>query len=51
MFCREAKIIRKGDEWFLHITVDKEFEERNPKSILALDLLRHPMDSHNSQPH
>jgi len=38
MVCREAKIIRKGDEWFVYITVEKEVEERNPKSILAIDL-------------
>ena len=38
MVCREAKIIRKGDEWFVHITVEKEVEERNLKSILAIDL-------------
>jgi len=38
MVCREAKIIRKGDEWFAYITVEKEVEERNPKSILAIDL-------------
>lgn len=36
--CREAKIIRKGDEWFVYITVEKEVEERNPKSVLAVDL-------------
>jgi len=38
MVCREAKIIRKGDEWFVYITVEKEVKERNPKSILAVDL-------------
>lgn len=38
MVCREAKIIRKGGEWFVYITVEKEVEERNPKSILAIDL-------------
>jgi len=38
MVCREAKIIRKGDEWFVYITVEKEVEERNPKSVLAIDL-------------
>jgi len=38
MVCREAKIIRKGDEWFIYITVEKEVEERNPKSVLAVDL-------------
>ena len=31
MVCREAKIIRKGDEWFVFITVEKEVEERNLK--------------------
>ena len=38
MVCREAKIIRKGDEWFVYITVEKEVEGRNPKSVLAVDL-------------
>jgi len=38
MVCREAKIIRKGNEWFVYITVEKEVEERNPKSVLAVDL-------------
>lgn len=33
--CREAKIVRRG-EWF--ITVEKGVEERNPKSVLAVDL-------------
>ena len=37
MVCREAKIIKKGDEWFIYITVEKKVEERNPKSILAVD--------------
>jgi len=36
--CREAKIIRKGDGWFVFITVEKEVEERDPKSVLAVDL-------------
>jgi len=38
MVCREAKIIRRGDEWFVYITVEKEVKERNPKSVLAVDL-------------
>jgi len=38
MICREAKIIRKDGKWFVYITVEKEVEERNPKSILAIDL-------------
>ena len=38
MVCREAKVIRKGNEWFVYITVEKEVEERNPKSVLAVDL-------------
>ena len=36
--CREAKIIRRRGEWFVHITVEKEVDERNPKSVLAIDL-------------
>jgi len=38
MVCREAKIIRRWGEWFVYITVEKEVEERNPKSVLAVDL-------------
>ncbi len=38
MVCREAKIIRKDDEWFVYITVEKEVAERDPKSVLAVDL-------------
>ncbi|MBS7627828.1 transposase [Candidatus Bathyarchaeota archaeon] len=38
MICREAKIIRKGGEWFVHITVEKEVQGRNPKSFLAMDM-------------
>ncbi len=38
MVCREAKIIKKDDEWFVYITVEKEVEERNPKSVLAVDI-------------
>ncbi len=26
MVCREARIIRKGDEWYIYITVEKEVE-------------------------
>ncbi|MEM1995392.1 MAG: transposase [Nitrososphaerales archaeon] len=36
--CREAKIIRRKGEWFVYITVEKEVEERNPKSALAIDM-------------
>ena len=38
MVCREDKIIRRGDEWFVYITVEREVEERDPKSVLAVDL-------------
>ena len=38
MVCKEAKIIKKNDEWFVYITVEKEVEERDPKSVLAVDL-------------
>ena len=38
MVCREAKIIRKEGEWFVYITVEKEVEEKTPKSVLAVDL-------------
>ena len=38
MICREAKIIRRDGEWFVYITVEKEVEEKNPRSVLAVDL-------------
>jgi putative transposase len=39
MVCREAKIIRRKDKWFVYITVEREVEERNHnKSVLAVDL-------------
>jgi len=38
MVCREAKIVRRKGEWFVYITVEKEVQERNPKSVLAVDL-------------
>ncbi|MEM3467012.1 MAG: transposase [Thermoproteota archaeon] len=38
MRCREAKLIRKGNEWFIHIYVEKKVEERVPKNILAIDM-------------
>ncbi|MBC7113139.1 MAG: IS200/IS605 family element transposase accessory protein TnpB [Candidatus Methanomethyliales bacterium] len=38
MVCREAKMIRKDNEWFVYITVEREVDERTPKSILAIDL-------------
>jgi putative transposase len=38
MVCREAKIVKRNGEWFVYITVEKEVEERNPKSVLAVDL-------------
>ncbi|MEM4230156.1 MAG: transposase, partial [Thermoproteota archaeon] len=36
--CKEAKVIRKGNEWFVHICVEKKVEERTPKNILAVDM-------------
>lgn len=36
--CKEAKIVRREGEWFVYITVEKEVEERNPKSVLAIDV-------------
>jgi putative transposase len=38
MVCKEAKIIRKDNEWFVYIVVEKEVNEMNPKSILAIDM-------------
>jgi hypothetical protein len=33
MVYREAKIVRRNGVWFVYITVEKEVEERNPKSV------------------
>ncbi|MBO3833030.1 MAG: transposase, partial [Candidatus Brockarchaeota archaeon] len=38
MVFKEAKVIRRGDEWFVHICVEKEVIERIPKNILAIDM-------------
>ncbi|MEM3469460.1 MAG: hypothetical protein QXZ36_01780 [Thermoproteota archaeon] len=38
MRCKEAKVIRNGNEWFVHICVEKKVEERTPKNILAVDM-------------
>ncbi|MBO3753258.1 MAG: transposase [Candidatus Brockarchaeota archaeon] len=38
MRLREAKVIRRGNEWFVHICVEKKVEERIPKNILAIDM-------------
>lgn len=38
MQTREAKIIRRKDEWFVYITVQAEIQEKNPTSVLAIDL-------------
>jgi putative transposase len=38
IICREARIIRRKGGWFVYITVEKEVEEKDPKSILAIDL-------------
>lgn len=38
MICREAKIVRRKCEWFVYITVEAEVPEKNPNSILAIDL-------------
>lgn len=35
---REAKIIKKDEEWYVYITVQKEVEERKPNSVLAIDM-------------
>jgi putative transposase len=35
---QRGKIIRRKGEWFVYITVEKEVQERNPKSVLAVDL-------------
>ncbi len=35
---REAKLIRKGKDWYVYITVEKEIRERQPSSVLAIDL-------------
>ncbi|MEM3659454.1 MAG: hypothetical protein QXU11_03460 [Thermoproteota archaeon] len=38
MRCKEAKVIRNGNEWFVHICVEKKVKERTPKNILAVDM-------------
>jgi putative transposase len=38
MVCREAKIIRRKGEWFIYITVEAEIPEKNPSSVLSVDL-------------
>jgi len=38
MQTREAKIIRRKGEWFVYITVQAEVPEKNPNSVLAVDL-------------
>ena len=38
MVCREAKIVRRKGEWFVYITVEVEVPEKNPSSVLAVDL-------------
>jgi transposase len=38
MVSRETKIVRRKGEWFIYINVEKEVEERDPKSVLAVDL-------------
>jgi len=35
---REAKLIRRGSDWYVYITIEKEVEERKPSSVLAVDL-------------
>jgi putative transposase len=35
---REAKIIRKGEEWYVYITIEKEVQERRTDSLLAVDM-------------
>ena len=40
MVCREAKIIRRKGEWFVYITVQAEIPEKNPNSVLAVDIFK-----------
>lgn len=51
---REAKIIRRRGEWFVYITVQAEIPEKNPKSVLAIDLGIHniatTVNSFNGKP-
>ena len=35
---REAKILRRGSDWFVFLTVQAEVEERKMSSVLAVDL-------------
>ncbi len=46
---REAKLIRKGTNWYVYITVEKEIREQEPSSVLAIDLgVRHLATAINS---
>jgi len=51
---QRGKIIRRKGEWFVYITVEKEVQERNPKSVLAVDLgirwIATTVNSDNSKP-
>jgi len=38
---REAKIIRRKDEWYVYITIQAEVRERKTDSILAVDMGMH----------
>ncbi len=38
MGLKEAKVIRRGNEWFIHICVEKKVEKRIPKNVLAIDM-------------
>jgi putative transposase len=35
---REAKIIRRGEDWYIYITIQKDVEERQINSVLAVDM-------------
>jgi len=35
---REAKITRRGEDWYVYITIQKDVEERQKNSVLAVDM-------------
>jgi putative transposase len=38
LICKEAKVIRRNGEWFVHICVEKRVKEKIPRNILAIDM-------------
>jgi len=51
---KESKIIKKGEEWYVYITIEKEVQARKTDSILAIDMgirnIATTVNSHSSKP-